>query len=381
MMKNWLLQRPHMPPRLRRHLHTITVTAGLLATTQLAQASPPAWPPVPALIAHRGSSALKPEMSQPAFEQAMHDGADLLELDVVLSKDGVLLVRHDAALAAMEVNGEPPFSTTDVATHAEFSTRKTTKLVDGKKETGWFAEDFTLQELKSLRAIERFPQLRPSSAKLDGKFPLLTLQEVADLAKAYTAKTNRKVGLLVEIKHAAYLKAQGQDIGQAVLKFLQHNHWSSAQAPVFVMSFEVEVLKQLRSASPVRILQLMRIGDGPPDLAQQGVSYVQMRSSEGLAKVAQYAQGVALAREMVMETDRGRWISLSRVMRNAKAAGLSVHVWTLRPENLHLPSAYRKGSEPAGRGDALEEARAFLGAGVDGVITDDPGAIRSLFKR
>lgn len=223
--------------------------AVVLPAATTAQAQTP-WPPVPALSAHRGASALYPEMTQPAFAQALQDGADLLELDVVLSRDGVPVVRHDAALAAPEVGEGMPFATTDVATRPEFAQRKTTKTVDGVRQTGWFAEDFTLQELKTLRTVERFAQLRPGSAAHDGQHPLLTLQEVADLAKAHTARTGRPAGLLIELKHAAYLQAQGLDLGRALLEFLERNQWSSAQAPVIVQSFEVQVLKELRARSP-----------------------------------------------------------------------------------------------------------------------------------
>jgi glycerophosphoryl diester phosphodiesterase len=276
--------------------------AVVLPAATAAQAQTP-WPPVPALSAHRGASALYPEMTQPAFVQALQDGADLLELDVVLSKDGVPVVRHDAALAAPEVGEGTPFATTDVATRPEFAQRKTTKTVDGVRQTGWFAEDFTLQELKTLRTVERFAQLRPGSAAHDGQYPLLTLQEVADLAKAHTARTGRTAGLLIELKHAAYLQAQGLDLGRALLEFLERNQWSSAQAPVIVQSFEVQVLKELRARSPVRILQLLGGKGGPPDRATQGATYAQMASAQGMAAIAAYAQGVALPRQLAMAMD------------------------------------------------------------------------------
>ncbi|WP_406623633.1 glycerophosphodiester phosphodiesterase family protein [Acidovorax sp. SDU_ACID1] len=355
--------------------------AVVLPAATTAQAQTP-WPPVPALSAHRGASALYPEMTQPAFAQALQDGADLLELDVVLSRDGVPVVRHDAALAAPEVGEGMPFATTDVATRPEFAQRKTTKTVDGVRQTGWFAEDFTLQELKTLRTVERFAQLRPGSAAHDGQHPLLTLQEVADLAKAHTARTGRPAGLLIELKHAAYLQAQGLDLGRALLEFLERNQWSSAQAPVIVQSFEVQVLKELRARSPVRILQLLGGKGGPPDRAAQGATYAQMASAQGMAAIAAYAQGVALPRQLAMAMDKGRWIAPSAATREAKAAGLAVHVWTLRPENQFLPPAYRKGTNPADRGDALAEARAILGSGgVDGLIADDPAAIHDAFRR
>lgn len=362
----------------RRHVLTGALL-GWLGVTAHAQA---AWPPVPALSAHRGASALHPEMTAPAFAQALRDGADLLELDVVLSQDGVPVVRHDAALAATEVTGGPPFATTDVATRPEFAQRKTTKTVDGKPQTGWFAEDFTLQELKTLRTRERFPELRRASAAQDGQHPLLTLQEVADLVKAHSAQTGRTVGLLIELKHAAYLQAQGLDLGRAVLQFLQRNQWNSPLAPVIVQSFEVQVLKTLRANSPVRIFQLLGGRGGPPDLDAQGVTYAHMASAQGMTEIAAYAQGAALPRPLALTTRAGRWSGASAATRAAKAAGLQVYVWTLRPENHFLPAGYRSGTEPAARGDALAEARDILATNmVDGLIADDPGVLRGAWGR
>lgn len=366
---------------LHRPWKALTLATALSLGWGMAQAQPAAWPPVPALSAHRGASALKPEMTQAAFTQAMQDGADLLELDVVMSKDGALIVRHDAALAALKADGSTAFATTDIASRSEFADRKTTKMVDGASQTGWFVEDFTLAELQTLRAIERMPQLRPASAALDGQFPLLTLQQVADLSKAYSAQSGRTVGLLVEIKHAAHAQALGLDVVPALLQFLQHNQWDSAQAPVLVQSFEVQVLQRLRSQSPVRILQLLSNQGGPPDLSAQGVSYAQMGSAQGMAQIQQYAQGVALLRQLAMDMEKGQWVRPSAVMRAAKEAGLQVHIWTLRPENQFLPNPYKKGTVPAERGHALAEAQALLRGGADGLIADDPAAIRAAFGR
>ena len=347
--------------------------------TPVAQAA--SWPPVPSLSAHRGASALYPEMTQPAFTQAMADGADLLELDVVMSKDGALIVRHDAALATLASEGRPALVTTDVAQRSEFASRQTTKVVDGETQTGWFAEDFTLAEIQTLGTLERMPQLRPASAAHNGKYPVLTLQEVADLAKAHSSQSGRTVGLLIELKHAAYLKAQGHDMVQAVHKFLEHNQWNSASAPVLVQSFEVQVLKDMRAAGPVRILQIMNNKGGPPDLAAQGVSYAQMGTADGMAQIAQYAQGVSLLRHLAADMEKGQWTRASATTQAAKKAGLAVHVWTLRPENQFLPGPYKKGGNPADRGDALGEAKAILATGVDGLIADDPAAIRAAFQR
>jgi glycerophosphoryl diester phosphodiesterase len=376
-----------MPPFTRRQVLAastlaLTLTPALSTQAQTPAASAtPAWPPVPALVAHRGASALKPELTMAAFEQALADGADLIELDVVMSKDGVPVLRHENALAALNADGSVQVATTNVATHTQWADRKTTKTVDGTIQTGWFAEDFTWAELQTLRAMERIPSLRPVSAALNGTLPLATLQDAADLVRQHTTQTGRQVGLFIELKHAAHAKAAGLDMARTVAAFLEKNQWSSAQAPVLVKSFEVQVLKDLRALSPVRIVQLLTERGGPPDLAAQGTSYEQMGSAEGLAAIAQYAQGISVTKRMAMTMERGQWTAATPLVQRAKKAGMQVHVWTLRPENQYLPNPYKKGTDPAARGDALAEARAILGGGVHSLITDDPGSIRAAFGR
>lgn len=356
-------------------------TALLLACATHASAWASTWPPVPSLSAHRGASALKPEHTQAAFEQAIQDGADILELDVVLSQDGVLVVRHDNALAALNADGSVKFATTNIAQHPEFAARKTTKMVDGASLTGWFTEDFTWAELQSLRATERFAALRPASAALDGQLPLMTLQQVATLIQAHNATAARPAGLFIEIKHAAHAKALGLDMVKAMVDLLNHNQWNHAESPVLVKSFEVQILQDLRAHSAVRIVQLLSNQNGPPDLAAQGVTYAQMGTAQGMANIRQYAQGVSLLRHLAADMDKGQWVRASAVMRAAKDAGLSVHIWTLRPENQFLPNPYKNGSNPAQRGNAQTEAKALLSIGADGLITDDPASIRAAFGR
>ena len=358
---------------------TLTCLALLLPTATMAQ--PSTWPPVPSISAHRGASALKPEHTLPAFEQAIQDGADILELDVVLSKDNVLVVRHDNALAALKDDGSVEFATTNIAQLPNFADRKTTRTVDGKVLNGWFTEDFTWDELQNVRATERFAQLRPANAALDGQLPLLHLQQVADLVKTHNASGGRPVGLFIEIKHAAHAKAQGLDMVGALVKFLDANQWNTADAPVLVKSFEVNVLKDLRAQSPVRIYQLLSNKDGPPDLVAQGVTYAQMATPEGMANIKQYAQGVSMLRHLAADMEKGQWIRPSAAALAAKDAGLSVHIWTLRPENQYLPNPYKNGSNPAQRGHAAAEAKALLATGADGLITDDPASIRAAFDR
>lgn len=364
----------------RRHLWTLLACV-CTWPTQGHTHHPNAWPPVPALSAHRGASALQPELTQAAFEQALTDGADILELDVVLTKDGIPLVRHENALALLNADGSVKQATTNIAQLPQFADRQTTKTVDGKSQTGWFAEDFTWPELQTLRATERFAALRPANAARDGQLPLMQLQQVADLVKAHNVTATRPVGLFIELKQAAHAKAQGLNMRQALLDFLNHNQWNSADAPVLVKSFEVDVLQDLRAHSPVRIFQLLSQKGGPPDLVAQGMTYAQMATPQGLAHIQQYAQGVSLLRNLAADTEQGRWVHPSAIMQAAKAAGLQVHVWTLRPENQYLPKGYQSTGSPAERGDALQEARDLLAVGVDGVITDDPASVRAAFGR
>ena len=293
----------------RRSAQVVVGATFLLALASAqAQTTAAAWPPVPALSAHRGASALHPELTLPAFERAIQDGADILELDVVLSKDQVLVVRHDNALAALKADGTVDFATTNIAQQPQFAERKTTRNVDGQPLTGWFVEDFTWPELQTLRATERWAQLRPDNAAQDGQLPLLQLQQVADLVKAHNQSAARPVGLFVEIKHAAHAKSHGLDMVGALLKFLEHNQWNSADAPVLVKSFEVQVLKDLRAQSPVRIFQLLNSKDGPPDLMAQGTTYAQMSQPDGMAAIHQYAQGVSIAKPLAAEMDKGQWV-------------------------------------------------------------------------
>lgn len=365
------------------------VLASALAWTALAgpaQAQPAAaaasWPPQPTLIAHRGASALRPEHTLAAYQQAIDDGADLIEADLVITRDGVLVSRHENAIAILKADGTLQEATTDVADRPEFAARRSTRTIDGKPITGWFVEDFTLAELKTLRARERIPLLRPASAAHDGQFAVATLEEIIVLARTQSERTGRTIGLYIETKHPSYFQSIGQPLEKPLLELLAKHGLDRADAPVFIQSFEVGSLRALRAQTPVRLVQLLAPSGSPFDQARAGVAhttYAKMATPAGLAEIATYAQGVGPSKSMVIPVAEGGHGRPTSLVQDAHAAGLLVHVWTLRPENAFLPAKLR--SAPAGdgaqRGDARADMDAFLRTGIDGVFTDDPAIGRA----
>ena len=220
--------------------------AACLLCATAAQAQPAAWaewPPQPTVIAHRGASALRPEHTLAAYARAIQDGADLVEPDVVISRDGVLVVRHENTLAVVNAAGKVTEATTDVADHPEFAARRTTKKVDGQTISGWFVEDFTLAELKTLRARERLPALRPANLLYDREFEIPTLQEVIDLTSSMSAENGRTVGIYPETKHPAYFRALGLPLEEPLVELLRQNGWNDDDAPVFIQSFDAASLQ------------------------------------------------------------------------------------------------------------------------------------------
>jgi glycerophosphoryl diester phosphodiesterase len=320
----------------------------------------PMTPPAPSLsppivIAHRGASGLRPEHTLAAYELAIEQGADFIEPDLVPTKDDVLVARHENDIS----------DTTDVADHPEFADRRSTKVIDGKKITGWFTEDFTLRELQTLRAKERVPLLRPDNTAYNGRFEVPTLAEIIALAKRESVKIGRTIGIYPETKHPSYFASIGHPVEPLLIAELEQAGWNTAEAPVFIQSFEVENLKALHKITPVRLIQLIDKEAGPADGAVP--SYAAMATPEGLKAVAAYAWGIGPAKALVI--DGGRPTSL---VADAHAAGLRVHPWTFRAENYFLPSRYRKGINPRGHGDLSGEIRDQLRAGVDGFFTDFP---------
>lgn len=342
-----------------------------------------AWPPTPTVIAHRGASALRPEHTLAAYQQAIDDGADIIEPDLVITKDGVLVARHENAIAILNADGSVKEATTDVVDRPEFAGRKTTKTIDGKSITGWFTEDFTLAELKTLRSRERIPAQRPANVAYNGQFEVPTLQEVIDLAKAATAKTGRTIGIYPETKHPTYFQSIGQPLEAPLLATLDKNGWNHKDAPVFVQSFEVSNLQAIRKLSSVRLVQLVAPSGRPYDFVAQGAantrSYADLITPEGLKQVATYANAIGPFKTLVAPVKDGVPGEPTPLVARARAEGLGVHIWTLRPENAFLPAGLKKAPTTDGtvRGDSVAEITAYLRAGVDGFFTDDPAVGRA----
>ena len=316
----------------------------------------------PLIVGHRGASGERPESTLLAFRQAIAEGADVIEPDLVLTKDGHLVVRHENDIS----------QTTDVASRPEFAARKATKVIDGQKITGWFTEDFTLAEIKTIRCRERLPQLRPQSAKFDGQEQIATYQQVIDLAKAESARLKRTIGTYPEMKHPTYFAGIGLPVEQRLADILKTNGLDRADSPVFVQCFEVAPLKTFKTLSNAPRIQLVSRGDGPADDTR--VRYADMISASGLKAMATYATGVGPEWPMVIPTapDGGLGPATSLVA-DAHAAGLAVHPWTVRAENTFLPPKLRRGPDPAAHGDVAAVYKALYAAGIDGLFSDFPG--------
>ncbi|HUE90964.1 glycerophosphodiester phosphodiesterase [Pseudomonas sp.] len=319
----------------------------------------------PLIIAHRGASGYVPEHTLAAYALAILQGADYIEPDLVISKDGQLVARHDNELGL----------TTDVAQRPEFADRQRTQSVDGVSLNGWFSEDFTLAELKTLRAIERIPQIRPGNARLDGSFTIPTLQEIIDLVKTLQLSQQRVVGLYPETKHPSHFQQLGLGLEQPLVRLLKKNGYNSAKAPVYIQSFEVENLKTLRRMTPLRLVQLLWIDGQPYDQQVLGsdLSYAQMATPAGLTAIARYAAGIGPEKGQVIPRDaNGNLTSATNLVRDAHAAGLKVHPYTFRAENNFLPTELRNGDDPQARGNLEAELQRFLDTGIDGLFIDQP---------
>jgi glycerophosphoryl diester phosphodiesterase len=322
----------------------------------------------PIIIAHRGTSGERPEHTLAAYQLAIDQGADFIEPDLVLTRDGVLVARHEN-----EISG-----TTNVADHPEFANRRTTKTIDGEQMTGWFTEDFTLAELRTLRARERLPQLRPDNTAYDGQFLIPTFEEILELARDASARTGRTIGVYPETKHPSYFIQIGLPHEGPLLYLLDRFGHTTADAPIFIQSFEVRNLEALNRRTDVRLIQLIADSGGPADNA--GLSYADMVTTDGLAQIARYADGIGPAKDMVItRTVLGALGESTGLVARAHAAGLEVHPWTFRRENYFLPLNLRNGVDPRGAGDLAAEIRAFVVEGVDGLFTDNP--IEAAFVR
>ncbi|MFG3576828.1 glycerophosphodiester phosphodiesterase [Micromonospora chersina] len=319
----------------------------------------------PIVIGHRGASGYRPEHTLEAYRLAIRQGADFIEPDLVSTKDGVLVARHEN-----EISG-----TTDVAAHPEFAARKATKTIDGVKVTGWFTEDFTLAELRTLRAKERLPQVRVANTAFDGRFPVPTFQEVIDLARAESKARGRTIGVYPETKHPSYFASIGLALEEPLVATLKANKLTHRNDPVFVQSFETANLRELDRMIDVRLVQLMDAAGAPYDFTAAGDprGYADLATAAGLAWVATYADGVGLNKNLIVPRDAaGRLLAPTSVIDDAHRVRLLVHAWTFRAENQFLPADFRIGADPNARGDITSEYELFFGLGLDGAFADQP---------
>ena len=310
------------------------------------------------VIAHRGASGERPEHTLAAYERAIDQGADYIEPDLVVTKDLVLIARHENELS----------DTTDVAAREEFADRRRSKTIDGRLVSGWFAEDFTLAELRSLRATERLPAIRPANARFDGLYPIPTFAEIVQLIRAKEAETGRIIGLYPELKHPTFLLQEaGVDSVDLLVSALREAGLDEPNDAVFVQSFEIAPLQRLNRLTDVTLVQLVAASGGPAD--EPSLTYADMITPSGLADIATYADAIGADVRLVLD-EHG--ISTGLVDK-ARSAGLPVHAWTLREENAFLPSALRTpdGDQAPGCADLLQARLAQ--SGVTGVFADSPG--------
>lgn len=329
-----------------------------------------AGPQAPLVIGHRGSAGYRPEHTLAGYEFAIDHGVDYIEPDLVSTKDHVLVARHEN-----DISG-----TTDVAAHPEFASRRTTKVVDGVSITGWFTEDFTLAELKTLRAVERIPDIRQRNTLYNGLYSIPTLQEIIDLAARKSRACGRTIGIYPETKHPTYFDGIGLSLEEPLLETLRRNGLDKRKAAVFIQSFEVSNLRALRSKTDVRLIQLFGgPTDRPADFVAAGINrtYGDLATPAGLAEVARYADGIGPPKTSIVPRDgSGRSLAPTSLVEDAHAAGLLVHPYTFRNENVFLPAELRVGNatDPgyaSAYGRALDEYRQFFALGVDGLFSDN----------
>lgn len=326
----------------------ILATLMLVASPALAQTAAHSL-----VIAHRGASGQRPEHTRAAYELAIDQGADFIEPDLVMSRDGALVVRHEN-----EIGG-----TTNVADHSEFAARRTTRIIDGVATTGWFTEDFTLAELQTLRARERIPALRPANTAFTDE-QILTFQDVIDIARTGAVRAGRVIGVAPELKHPTYFEQVGLPMTNTFIDVLKANDLAAANSPILIQCFEVGTLRTLAQSIDAPLLQLMASSGGPADDAD--LSYAIMATPEGLATVATYADAIGVDTAMIVPRNAaGLSTAPTSLIADAHAAGLKVVAWTFRAEDVFLPTDYP--------GNLAGWLRRFYQLDVDAVFSDFPG--------
>ncbi|WP_341946052.1 glycerophosphodiester phosphodiesterase family protein [Microbacterium sp. LWH11-1.2] len=322
----------------------------------------------PLVIGHRGAPGYRPEHSRSSYELALAMGVDAVEPDVVATKDGVLVVRHEN-----EISG-----TTDIARHPEFADRKTTKRVDGQALTGWFTEDFTWAELSTLRGRERLPEVRASSASFDDAQAILRLRDVLDIVREGSVEHGREIGVVLEVKHATYFASIGLDLAPLIERELRDAGWADGELPLIIECFESTVLGQLRARGiSASYVYLIEAAGRPYDLlvaeGKQALTYKATVTPHGLDELVGKVDGISVNKKMLLA--RG-----STIVPDAHARGLKVFTWTCRPENAFLAAEFRGPGGKGAFGDYESEWGVIARSGVDGVFVDHPDLGVSFFR-
>jgi glycerophosphoryl diester phosphodiesterase len=319
---------------------------------------------VPLVLGHRGASGYRPEHTLASYELAIQMGADYIEPDIVSTKDGILIARHENEIS----------ETTDVANRPEFANRKTTKKIDGKDVTGWFTEDFTLAEIKTLRAKERLPFRNQA---YNGQFEIPTLQEIINLAKRKSVETRRIIGIYPETKHPTYFQSINLPLEKPLVNILKRNGYTRKIDPVFIQSFEVSNLKQLRRMTNLPLIQLFDEAQARPyDFVVKGDprTYGDLAKPQELAKIARYATGIGPYKRLIVPVDQNNRLKPpTTLIRDAHVAGLKVHAYTFRNEGQYLAADYN--------GNPEAEYEQFFRLGVDGVFSDFPDTAIKVRRR
>ncbi len=324
--------------------------------------------PKPLLIGHRGAPGYRPEHTASAYLLAFAQGVDAVEPDLVVSRDGVIVIRHEN-----EISG-----TTDVADHPEFAARRTTKVVDGVELTGWFTEDFTWGELATLTCRERVPELRADNVAYNDTERMLRLSDLIDLVEEWNASHEKPVGLVIELKHVDFLRQQGHDLVGLMQADLEASGWDQKHELLTIECFEIDPLDRLREAGALaKLIFLMESKGSPPDqismFGDDAHQYAWYRTDAGLDSLMGRVHGISLSkRDLLQVNSLGQAVGVQDIVQRAHERGLVVFTWTLRPENGFLVPGFRSGGSRAERGDWREEWRLILSTGLDGVFLDHP---------
>jgi glycerophosphoryl diester phosphodiesterase len=351
-------------PSARPNASRLLVASALLSACLVSppmKTAPLSDPQRPLIIAHRGASGERPEHTLEAYDLAITQGADFIEPDVVSTKDGVLVARHDTEIGL----------TTDVS--ARYPERRRSAVVDGDTLVGWFIEDFTIAELRELRARERVPT---RSTAFDGRFGIPTLDDVLALVRRREHETGRPIGVYPETKHPTYFRRLGLPLEERLLETLARHGFRDASDAVFIQSFETGNLRALRAQTTIRLVQLIDERDAPFDLIAAGDTrtYRDMITPHGLREIATYANAIGPAKGLVQPLREGALVEPTSLVSDAHTAGLEVHVWTVRSDPPFLPAAYA--------GDARAEWLRFAQLGVDAIFGDFPSdGVRALRPR